>query len=364
MPEFNIVYAPGDGIGPEVVGQARRILEAVGLRFGHRLHGRAVLVGACSIERHGVEITDEVLDACKSADAVLLGACGIAGGAAVRGRHPEQAVLRLRKEMRLWANIRPLKVSKHLLNASPVKPEVIEGVDMVVMRELTGGIYFAEPKERRLIDGEPAALDTMLYREHEVRRIVKRAFELAQTRRKKVTSVDKNNVLESSRFWREIAEDIAGQYPDVKFESMLVDAFAMRLILKPRDYDVVVADNMFGDIISDEMAALSASLGMMPSASLGDGKIGLYEPIHGAAPDIAGRDVANPIGTILSAAMLLRMSLELEEEARSIEAAVDAALAKGYRTADIKESEQSRHVGTSGMADVIISELTARAPAR
>ena len=357
MGEFSIAYLPGDGVGPEVVGQARRVLEAVGEKFGHRLVGQTALVGACSIERHGREITDEVIDLCKSSHAVLLGACGVAGGAAVNGRHPERAVLDLREGMGLWSNIRPLRLSKHLLGSSPVKREIIEGADLLVFRELTGGIYFAEPKGRGEVDGEPAAFDTLLYRENEVRRIVTRAFEHAEKRRGLVTSVDKINVLESSRFWREIAEEVAAGRPDVKFESMLVDAFAMRLILSPRDFDVVVTGNMFGDILTDEMSVLAGSLGLMPSASLGDGGVGLYEPIHGSAPDIAGDDVANPLGTILSGAMLLELSLGLSEEARAVEDAVEAALAKGYRTADIMGDETSLRVGTAGMGDAVIAEL-------
>ncbi len=358
MSEFSVAFLPGDGVGPEVVNQARRVMDAVGARFGHRFDGREALVGACSVAKHGIELTDEVIDLCKSSDAVLLGACGVAGGAAVNGRHPELAVLTLRQEMGLWANIRPLKVRAELADASPVKRTVIEGVDLVVFRELTGGIYFAEPKGRRRTDGEETAFDTLLYREHEVRRIVARAFEHARIRRRSVTSVDKYNVLESSRFWREIAEDVAAGFPDVKFASVLVDAFAMRLLLTPRDFDVVVAGNLFGDILTDEMAVMAASLGMMPSASLGDGTVGLYEPIHGSAPDIAGRDIANPIGTILSAGMMLELSFGLEEEARAVEEAVDAALASGYRTRDIMEGRTSLRVGTTGMGDAVIAELT------
>ena len=357
MGEFSIAYLPGDGVGPEVVTQARRVLDAVAEKFGHDLAGRTALVGAGSIERNGREITDDVIDLCKSTDAVLLGACGVTGGAAVRGRHPEHAVLTLRREMDLWSNVRPLKLSEHLLNSSPVKPEVIQGADLLVFRELTGGIYYAEPKGRRRVNGEQVAFDTLLYSESEIRRIVTRAFEYAKTRRRLVTSVDKVNVLESSRLWREVAGEVAAQYAAIKFESILVDAFAMRLILSPRDFDVVVTGNMFGDIITDEMSVLAGSLGMMPSASLGDNKAGLYEPVHGSAPDIAGRDIANPLATILSAAMLLEYSLGLPEEARLVQDAVEAALAKGFRTADILEDETSPRVGTAGMGDAVIAEL-------
>tara|TARA_B100001123_G_scaffold449691_1_gene616111 strand:+ start:4774 stop:5919 length:1146 start_codon:yes stop_codon:yes gene_type:complete len=356
LTDFKIIYAPGDGIGPEVIEQSSRILAAIGDRFGHRFSGDYVPVGADSIEQFGTELTSDTIDKCLASDSVLLGACGIAGGAAVKGRHPELAVLGLRREMQLWTNLRPMKVYDSLLDASPVKRDRLEDVDMLVLRELTGGIYFAQPKERRIVDGERAAVDTLLYKESEVRRIVRRAFELAGDRRKHVTSVDKNNVLESSRFWREIAEDVASDFPDVQLEHVLVDAFAMRLVLSPRDFDVVVTKNMFGDIITDEMAVLSASLGMMPSASLGNGNKGLYEPIHGAAPDIAGTNQANPIGTILSAAMMLRLSLGLEDEAKAVESAVESALAHGFRTPDIAETKNSA-VGTTEMGDVIAQNI-------
>ena len=357
MAEFHVLYTPGDGIGPEIVTQGRRVLEAVGERFGHEFTAEHALIGAGAVEKYGIEITDEVIDSARTADAILLGACGIAGGEPVKGRHPERAVLTLRQELGLWANLRPMKVIEHLIDASPVKPEVLRGVDMLVLRELTGGIYFGEPRGPYEVDGQPAARDTMVYSEPEVRRVVTRAFELAAGRHMRVTSVDKANVLESSALWRDVAEDVAGGFPDIKFESILVDAFAMRLVLTPRDFDVVVTGNLFGDIISDEMAVLAASLGVLPSASLGEGSAGLYEPIHGAAPDIAGRDIANPIATILSAAMMLRYSFELEEEARTVEAAVDAVLARGVRTPDIQEDELPS-VGTAGMGDAIIAEIT------
>lgn len=359
MAEFHVLYTPGDGIGPEIVTQGRRVLEAIGERFGHEFTAEHALIGAGAVERHGIEITDEVIERARAADAILLGACGIAGGAPVKGRHPERAVLTLRQELGLWANLRPMKVIDHLIDASPVKPEVLRGVDMLVLRELTGGIYFGEPRGPYEVDGQPAARDTMVYSEPEVRRIVTRAFELAADRHQRVTSVDKANVLESSALWRDVAEDVAGGFPDIKFESILVDAFAMRLVLTPRNFDVVVTGNLFGDIISDEMAVLAASLGVLPSASLGEGSAGLYEPIHGAAPDIAGRDIANPIATILSAAMMLRYSFELEEEARTVEAAVDAVLASGVRTPDIQEDELPS-VGTAGMGDAIIAEISSR----
>ena len=358
MAEFHILYTPGDGIGPEIVDQGRRVLEAVGQRFGHTFTAEHALIGAGAVEKYGVEITDEVIERARAADAILLGACGIAGGIPVNGRHPERAVLTLRQELSLWANLRPMKVIDHLIDASPVKPEILRGVDMLVLRELTGGAYFGQPRGPCKIDGHPAARDTMVYSEPEVRRIVTRAFELAADRHQHVTSVDKANVLESSALWRDVAEDVASGFSDIKFESILVDAFAMRLVQTPRDFDVVVTSNLFGDILSDEMAVLAASLGVLPSASLGEDAAGLYEPIHGAANDIAGRDIANPIATILSAAMMLRHSFKLETEARAVDAAVDAVLARGVRTPDIQEDGLPT-VGTAGMGNAIIAEITA-----
>jgi 3-isopropylmalate dehydrogenase len=358
MAEFHILYTPGDGIGPEIVEQGRRVLEAIGACFGHTFTAEHAVIGAGAVEAHGIELTDEVIDRARAADAILLGACGIAGGVPVQGRHPERAVLTLRQELELWANLRPMKVIDHLIDASPVKPEVLRGVDMLVLRELTGGAYFGEPRGPYEVNGQPAARDTMVYSEPEVRRVVTRAFELAAGRHQSVTSVDKANVLESSALWRRVAEEVAAGFPDIKFESILVDAFSMRLVQTPRDFDVVVTGNLFGDILSDEMAVLAASLGVLPSASLGEGRAGLYEPIHGAANDIAGRDIANPIATILSAALMLRYSFELETEARTVEHAVDAVLARGVRTPDIQE-DGSPHVGTAGMCDAIIAEITA-----
>ncbi len=356
MASHHILLAPGDGIGPEVVGQARRVLEAIADQFGHDFRFSEALVGAAAIYRNGIEITDEVVDECLAADSVLLGACGVAGGAAINGLHPERAVLRLRTEMGLWTNIRPVRIFEPIIESSPVKAEVLRGVDMVVLRELTGGLYYGKPRGRLQVDGEPAARDTLLYRQSEVERIGRRAFSMAAGRRGKVTSVDKQNVLESSAFWHEVMTGVAAEHPDIEFDQILVDAFAMRLILSPRDYDVVVTTNMFGDIITDEMAVLSASLGMMPSASLGDGPRGLYEPIHGAAPDIAGAGLANPIGAILSAAMMLRLSFDLETEAQAIEDAVASALDGGARTLDIKEADAS-HVGTVDMGNSIIARI-------
>jgi 3-isopropylmalate dehydrogenase len=354
--EFHILYTPGDGIGFEIVSQGRRVIEAIGKRFGHCFSAEEALIGAGAIEAFGTEITDEVITQAHKADAILLGACGIAGGEPINGHHPERAVLTLRQELNLWANLRPLKIIDHLIQASPVKSEVLQGVDMLVLRELTGGIYFGQPRGPYTVNGQPAARDTMVYSEPEIRRVIQRAFSLASNRHQHVTSVDKANVLESSALWRTIAGDIARDFPNIQFESILVDAFAMKLIQTPQDFDVVVTGNLFGDIISDEMAVLAASLGVLPSASLGEGHPGLYEPIHGAANDLAGRDIANPIATILSVAMMLRYSFNLEDEARVVENAVDAVLANGVRTADIQE-DGLPCVGTAGMGNAIIAEI-------
>jgi 3-isopropylmalate dehydrogenase len=349
----NIVLLPGDGIGPEVVAQAVRVLEVIALKFGHTFEFAERLMGGCSIDRYGIALTDETLADCQSADAVLLGAVGGPKWddplAKVR---PELGLLGLRKGLGVFANLRPVRVHPSLANASPLKPEKLAGVDMLVVRELTGGLYFCQPKGREMRDGRERAVDTLEYYDYEVRRIVELAFELARGRRKKVTSVDKANVLESSRLWRQIATAVGAKHPDVALDHMLVDTASMRLIANPASFDVLVTENMFGDILTDEASVLAGSMGLLPSASLGAGGPGLYEPIHGSAPDIAGRDIANPIGTILSAAMLLRHSLKLEGEASTIEAAVDGTLAAGCRTADLGGT-----LTTKQMADEIIARL-------
>jgi 3-isopropylmalate dehydrogenase len=331
-----IILLPGDGIGPEVVGEARRVLDAVAAAYGHTFTCDEHLMGGCAIDEMGTPLSDETLDACREADAVLLGAVGGPQWddplAPVR---PEQGLLRLRRELALFANLRPVTVHPDLIASSPLRPERLEGVDILVVRELTGGIYFGEPRKREESGGEVRALDTMVYSEGEVRRVVRLAFRLARDRRKKVTSVDKANVLESSRLWRQVAQEVAAEFPDVEYENQLVDSMAMRLIQWPASLDVIVTGNMFGDILSDEASVLAGSLGMLPSASLGASQPGLYEPIHGSAPDIAGQGVANPLGTILSAAMLLRNSLGLPDEAAAVEAAVQGALADGVRTRDL-----------------------------
>jgi 3-isopropylmalate dehydrogenase len=351
--QANIVLLPGDGIGPEVVAAAVRVLHAVEEKYGHQFKFTEHLVGGCSIDAAGSALTDETLKACQAADAVLLGAVGGPKWddptAKVR---PEQGLLALRKGLSVFANLRPVKVYPSLVNASPLRPEKLAGVDMLVVRELTGGLYFGKPKGREQVNGHIRAVDTMEYTDIEVRRIVEMAFKLAQGRRRKVTSVDKANVLETSRLWRQIAMEVAVGFPDVKMENMLVDTAAMRLVSNPADFDVVVTENMFGDILTDEAAVLSGSMGLLPSASLGSGGPGLYEPIHGSAPDIAGKGIANPVGTVLSAAFMLRYSLKLEKEAAAIEAAVDKTIAAGRLTADLGGT-----ASTTEVTDIILSYM-------
>ena len=348
----NIALLPGDGIGPEVVGAARTILERVAAGAGHAFSFSEHLVGGCAIDASGAPLPDDTLAACRAADAALLGAVGGPRWddprAAVR---PEQGLLALRRELGLFANLRPVRVSPHLVEVSPLKAERLAGVDILFVRELTGGLYFGR-RGREPIEGGERAFDTMVYTDGEVRRVVELAFRLAAGRRRSVTSVDKANVLESSRLWRRVAEEVAAGHRGVRLEHQLVDSCAMRIVSAPAGFDVVVTENMFGDILTDEAAVLPGSLGVLPSASLGEGSFGLYEPIHGSAPDIAGRGLANPIGTVLSAAMLLRHSLGLAEEAAQVEAAVEAALAAGARTADLGGT-----LGTAAMVDAIARAL-------
>jgi 3-isopropylmalate dehydrogenase len=332
----NIVLLPGDGIGPEVVGEAVRVLESVAAKNGHSFSYMDRLMGGCSIDKLGASLTEETLADCKAADAVLLGAVGGPKWDDPRAKdRPERGLLALRKGLGVFANLRPVKVHPALVDSSPLKPEKLKGVDILVIRELTGGLYFGQPKGREKKDGRERAVDTLEYYDYEVCRVVELAFKLAKGRRKKVTSVDKANVLESSRLWREIATQVGTQNPDVTLEHVLVDTAAMRLVTGPAAFDVIVTENMFGDILTDEASVLAGSMGMLPSASLGESSLGLYEPIHGSAPDIAGKGIANPVGTILSTAMLLRHSLGLEAEAASIEKAVDAAITSGCRTGDL-----------------------------
>lgn len=348
-----IILLPGDGIGPEVTGAARSVLDRVAQMRGHEFSFTTHRIGGCSIDASGVALTKEVLESCARADAVLLGAVGGPKwdnpGAAVR---PEQGLLALRKGLGLYANLRPVRPHARLLDASPIKPDHLKGVDLLVLRELTGGLYFGMPRGRDEVDGRLRAFDTMEYYEYEIRRILVLAFRLAGGRRKKVTSVDKANILETSRLWRATAADVARDFPGVTLENMLVDTAAMRLIAQPAGFDVLVTENMFGDILTDEASVLAGSMGLLPSASIGESGPGLYEPIHGSAPDIAGKGIANPVGAILSAALLLRHSLGLEVEAQAVERAVDRAIADGFRTADIRGSGSTEAV-TGGVVERI-----------
>jgi len=332
----SIVVLPGDGIGPEVTTEALRVLKAVAQKKGHEFRFTERLMGGCSIDAHGVALTDEVLKECQASDAVLLGAVGGPKWDDPKAKvRPEQGLLGLRKGLGVFANLRPVRVHEQLLDSSPIKADRLRGVDILVIRELTGGLYFGQPKGRDRKDGHERAFDTLEYSDFEVRRVVELAFRLAQPRKKKVTSVDKANVLESSRLWRQITTDIGARNPDVALDHMLVDTAAMRLVTSPATMDVVVTENMFGDILTDEASVLAGSMGMLPSASIGEKGPGLYEPIHGSAPDIAGKGIANPVGTVLSAAMLLRHSLGLAAEAKLIEDAVDRTITEGARTRDL-----------------------------
>jgi len=349
-----IAVLPGDGIGPEVTAEARRTLEAVAERYGHTFTFREALVGGAAIDAAGTALPEETLEVCRASDAVLFGAVGGPQWddptAPVR---PEQGLLAIRKGLGLYANLRPVRLNPVLADASTIKRETLEGTDLVVVRELTGGIYFGA---RGRQDGGRTAFDTMVYSVEEVERVVHVAFRLARARRGHVTSVDKANVLECSRLWRETATRVAKEYPDVAFDHLLVDACAMHLIRRPATFDVIVTENMFGDILTDEASMLTGSMGMLPSASLGEGRMGLYEPIHGSAPDIAGRGIANPLAAILSGALLLRYSLGLEEEAGAVEGAVDAALAAGYRTHDLA-GPSDRTLGTRAMGEMIAASV-------
>ncbi len=342
---YTITILPGDGIGPEVTEQAVRVLQAVASRYGYTFNMTWALVGLAAIEAEGAAISDATMQLCQRSDAILFGAIGDPprGAGLNSNLQPAKALLRLRKELELFANLRPVRPFQALLNASSIKAEVLQGTDLLVVRELTGGLYYGKPSEIREAPQGDEAIDTLLYTEAEIERIVRTAFALAKDRRKKVTSVDKANVLSSSRLWRRTAERIAADYPDVTFEHLLVDSCAMHLIRHPASFDVIVTENMFGDILSDEASMLAGSLGMLPSASFGTrrtahGLFGLYEPIHGSAPDIAGQRKANPIAAILSAAMLLRYSLGLKEEAAVVEASVERIIDAGYRTEDLREA--------------------------
>jgi 3-isopropylmalate dehydrogenase len=364
MGHFHVALLPGDGIGPEVISQAKRVLEAVSARFNHTIEMTEALVGQAAIQVEGEAISDDTMALCQQSDAVLFGAVGGAGvGRPDAKAQPENALFRLRKDLALFANLRPVRPLPELLSASSLKRQVLRGVDLVVVRELTGGLYYGKPSEIRQEESGAQAVDTMIYSEHEIARVLRHAFELARERRKLVTSVDKANVLSCSRLWRSTAERIAKDYPDVRLTHMLVDSCAMGLIRQPREFDVIVTENMFGDILTDEASMLTGSMGMLPSASLGlrttaYGTYGLYEPIHGTAPDITGHGKANPLAAILSAALLLRYSLGLKTEALCVEQAVRAAIQAGLRTADIA-TLRGTTVSTSRMGDEVVARVHA-----
>src|SRR6266446_7366517 len=363
MRTYSIAVLPGDGIGPEVIGQAARVLQSVGTRYGHTFNLQHALVGIAAIEAEGDAISDATMQLCQQSDAILFGAIG--GLPPLEGPNskvrPGRALLRLRKELALFANLRPVKPLHALLNASSIKPEVLRGTDLLVVRELTGGLYYGKPSEIRETPQGTEAIDTLIYTEAEIQRIVHTAFELARGRRKKVTSVDKANVLSSSRLWRRTADRVAADFPDVALDHLLVDACAMHLIRRPANFDVIVTENMFGDILTDEASMLVGSMGMLPSASLGDGKtahgfFGMYEPIHGTAPDVAGQDKANPIAAILTAALMLRYSFGLTREAEAIEAAVAHVIDAGSRTEDLGQSGK-KTVGTKEMGSLVADAI-------
>jgi 3-isopropylmalate dehydrogenase len=366
-PKYRLAAIPGDGVGPEVIDAARRVLEAVAARDGFAIDWLDLVAGGAAIDVFGVALRPEDLAAAGERDAILLGAVGGPKwddpDAKVR---PEQALFALRGGLELFANLRPVAVHPALVPSSPLRPEVLAGVDLLIVRELTSGLYFGRPSEERATAHGRVAVDTLWYTEGEIRRVVRLAFELARGRRRRLTSVDKANVLATSRLWRKVVEEERGAFPDVEAGHQLVDSCAMLLVRQPASFDVLVTENLFGDILSDEAAVLAGSLGMLPSASLGDrrtahGRFGLYEPIHGSAPDIAGRDLANPLGTILSAAMLLRWSLGREAAAAAIEEAVAATLADGFRTRDLLPAGQGgtavRVVGTSAMTEAVLDRL-------
>ncbi len=363
MGTYTITVLAGDGIGPEVTGQAARVLQVIGEHYGHTITFHKALVGLAAIEEEGDAISDATMALCRQSDAILFGAVGgIAGQQGKNQVKPEKALFGLRKDFELYANLRPVKPMQALLNASTIKAEVLQGTDLLVVRELTGGLYFGKPSEIRETEHGAEAIDTLIYNEHEIERIIRTAFDLARGRRQKVTSVDKVNVLSSSRLWRRVAEQVASEYPDVAFDSLLVDACAMHLIRRPASFDVIVTENMFGDILTDEASMLAGSMGMLPSASLGtrrteNGLFGLYEPIHGSAPDIAGQNKANPIAAILSAALLLRYSLGLQREAAMVEAAVGRVIEAGYRTEDLRE-EDKEVLGTREMGERIVQAIS------
>lgn len=364
MVNYTIAVLGGDGVGPEVTHEAVRVLEAVGKRFGRRFTFREALVGQAAIRDEGAAISDATMAMCQRSDAVLFGAVGGAGiGDPSSKVQPEQALYRLRSELKLFANLRPVRPLPALLGTAAIKRDRLRGVDLLVVRELTGGLYYGRPSETRGEPGTRRAVDTMVYTEQEIARVVRFAFELARQRRRRVTSVDKANVLSCSRLWRDVATQVAAEYPDVELHHLLVDSCAMNLIRQPRDFDVIVTENMFGDILTDEASMLTGSMGMLPSASLGErrtthGRFGLFEPIHGTAPDITGQCKANPLAAILSGAMLLRYSLSLAKEADAVEEAVAAVIRAGHRTADIARPGAPVR-STTEMGDAVVRAVLA-----
>ena len=359
--EKNIAVIKGDGIGPEIVNEALKVLNAISRKYNHTFHYREILMGGASIDAYGVPLTDEAIQVAQNSDAVLLGSIGGDTNTSPwyqlePALRPEAGLLKIRKELNLFANLRPAYLYDELKGACPLKEEITEGgFDMMIMHELTGGLYFGA-RETKEVNGQMVAHDNLIYSENEIRRIAIRGFDIAMKRRKKVTSVDKANVLDTSRLWRKVVNEVAKDYPSVEVEHMLVDNCAMQLVKNPRQFDVILTENMFGDILSDEASMVTGSIGMLSSASLRDDKLGMYEPSHGSAPDIAGKNIANPIATILSAAMMLRYSFDMDQEAEAIERAIEKVLKDGYRTIDIMSDGQTK-VSCSQMGDLIVERL-------
>ena len=359
--EKNIAVIKGDGIGPEIVNEALKVLNAISRKYNHTFHYREILMGGASIDAYGVPLTDEAIQVAQNSDAVLLGSIGGDTNTSPwyqlePALRPEAGLLKIRKRLNLFANLRPAYLYDELKGACPLKEEITEGgFDMMIMRELTGGLYFGA-RETKEVNGQMVAHDNLIYSENEIRRIAIRGFDIAMKRRKKVTSVDKANVLDTSRLWRKVVNEVAKDYPSVEVEHMLVDNCAMQLVKNPRQFDVILTENMFGDILSDEASMVTGSIGMLSSASLRDDKLGMYEPSHGSAPDIAGKNIANPIATILSAAMMLRYSFDMDQEAEAIERAIEKVLKDGYRTIDIMSDGQTK-VSCSQMGDLIVERL-------
>ncbi|MGL5258688.1 MAG: 3-isopropylmalate dehydrogenase [Lachnospiraceae bacterium] len=359
--KLNIGCIKGDGIGPEIIGQTRKVLDAICEKYNHSIEYTDILLGGESIDVHGIPLTEEAIHTAKKMDAILMGSIGGDTNTSSwyqlpPNKRPEAGLLGIRKALNLFANLRPALLYKELADACPLRAEIADaGFDMLIMRELTGGLYFGE-RNTVEIDGVRTATDTLVYNENEIKRIAIKAFEIAKKRKAKVTSVDKANVLDSSRLWKAVVNEVAKDYPDVELEHMLVDNCAMQLVKDPNQFDVVLTENMFGDILSDEASMITGSIGMLPSASLNDTRFGLYEPSHGSAPDIAGHDVANPIATVLSAAMMLKFTFDLDEEAAKIEEAVKKVLEQGYRTKDIY-SEGKELVGCTQMGDLLVNAI-------